>query len=74
MLLDAKTTAWFFDNPADEKLPRALDAYGIAGGAQGANASLESDGTWAVITLGNLDPPNAVRVGTAIAGALRGGR
>jgi hypothetical protein len=74
VLLDAKTTAWFFDNPADEKLPRALDAYGIAGGAQGANASLESDGTWAVITLGNLDPPNAVRVGTAIAGALRGGR
>ena len=74
VLLDAKTTAWFFDNPADEQLPRALDAYGIAGGAPGANASLESDGTWAVITLGNLDPPNAVRVGTAIAGALRGGR
>ncbi len=74
VLLDAKTTAWFFDNPADESRPRALDAYGIAGGAQGANASLESDGTWAVITLGNLDPPNAVRVGTAIAGALRGER
>ena len=74
VLLDAKTTAWFFDNAADENRPRALDPYGIAGGAQGANASLESDGTWAVITLGNLDPPNAVRVGTAIAGALRGGR
>ncbi|HKW02736.1 MAG TPA: serine hydrolase domain-containing protein [Vicinamibacterales bacterium] len=72
VLIDAKTTAWFFDNPADERAPRALDAYGIAGGATGANASLESDGTWAVITLGNLDPPNAVRVGTAIAGALRG--
>ena len=74
VLLDAKTTAWFFDNAADENHPRALDPYGIAGGAQGANASLESDGNWAVITLGNLDPPNAVRVGTAIAGALRGGR
>src|SRR5262245_13043569 len=74
VLRDAKTTAGFFDNPADESGPRALDPYGIAGGAPGANSSPESDGTWAVITLGNLDPPNASRVGTAIAGALRGGR
>jgi hypothetical protein len=49
-----------------------MDGYGIAGGARGANASLESNGAWTVVTLGNLDPPNAVRVGTAIAGALYG--
>ena len=51
-----------------------MDPYGIAGGALGANASLESNGVWTVVTLGNLDPPNAVRVGTAIAGSLYGDR
>ena len=70
VLLDAKTTAWYFENPGDAAKPRAMDAYGIAGGAPGANSSLESNGTWTVVTLGNLDPPNAVAVGTAIAGAL----
>lgn len=70
VLLDAKSTAWFFENPSDAGKPRAMDEYGIAGGAPGANASLESNGAWTVVTLGNLDPPNAVRVGTAIAGAL----
>jgi CubicO group peptidase (beta-lactamase class C family) len=69
-LLDVKMTAWFFDNPADADSPRAMDPYGIAGGAPGANSSLESNGLWTVITLGNLDPPNAVRVGTALAEAL----
>jgi CubicO group peptidase (beta-lactamase class C family) len=73
-LLDAKMTAWFFDNPADADSPRAMDPYGIAGGAPGANSSLESNGLWTVITLGNLDPPNAVRVGTALAEALYGNR
>jgi CubicO group peptidase (beta-lactamase class C family) len=74
VLLDAKTTAWYFENPADETLARAMDGYGIAGGADGANASLESNGTWTIVTLGNLDPPNAVRVGVAIAGALYASR
>jgi len=70
VLLDAKMTAWFFDNPADESRPRAMDPYGIAGGAPGANASLESNGTWTIVTLGNLDPPNALRVGEALSAAL----
>jgi CubicO group peptidase (beta-lactamase class C family) len=70
VLLDAKSTAWFFENPADASKPRAMDQYGIAGGAPGANSSLESNGVWTVVTLGNLDPPNAVRVGTALAEAL----
>jgi len=74
VLLDAKTTAWFFENPADQSRARALDDYGIAGGAPGANASLESNGAWTIVTLGNLDPPNAVRVGTALATALYGRR
>jgi hypothetical protein len=73
VLLDAKMTAWFFGNAADAANAKAMDGYGIAGGAPGANASLESDGTWTIVTLGNLDPPNATRVGTAIAGALYGG-
>lgn len=70
VLLDAKTTAWFFENPADESRPRAMDEYGILGGAPGANASLESNGAWTIVTLGNLDPPNAQRVGTALSQAL----
>jgi D-alanyl-D-alanine carboxypeptidase len=70
VLLDAKMTAWFFDNPADAGRPRALEAYGIAGGAPGANSSLESNGVWTVVTLGNLDPPNAVRIGEALAEKL----
>jgi CubicO group peptidase (beta-lactamase class C family) len=69
-LLDAKRTAWFFENAADESRARAIDPYGIAGGAPGANASLESNGVWTIVTLGNLDPPNAVRVGEALAQAL----
>jgi CubicO group peptidase (beta-lactamase class C family) len=74
VLLDAKTTAWFFENPIDESRSRAMDDYGIAGGAPGANASLESNGAWTIVTLGNLDPPNAVRVGEALASALYGRR
>jgi hypothetical protein len=73
VLLDAKMTAWFFENPADESRTRAMDPYGIAGGAPGANASLESNGAYAIVTLGNLDPPNAVRVGEVLAHALYGG-
>jgi CubicO group peptidase (beta-lactamase class C family) len=70
VLIGAKMTAWFFENADDETRPRATDPYGIAGGAPGANASLESNGTWTIVTLGNLDPPNAVRVGESLAQAL----
>lgn len=74
VLFDAKTTAWFFDNPSDATRPRAMDGYGIAGGAPSANASLESNGVWTIVTVGNLDPPNAVRVGMALARALYAAR
>ena len=72
VLLDARMTAWFFENPADVSRPRAMDPYGVAGGAPGANASLESNGEWTIVTLGNLDPPNAVRLGEALVQALYG--
>jgi CubicO group peptidase (beta-lactamase class C family) len=74
VLFDAKTTAWFFDNPSDATRLRAMEGYGIAGGAQAANASLESNGVWTVVTVGNLDPPNASRVANALARALYAGR
>lgn len=39
---------------------------GIAGGAPGINALLESNGTWTTIVLSNLDPPSATRLGLAL--------
>ena len=43
---------------------------GIAGGAPGTNALVESRGPWLVIVLSNLDPP-AASVGVAIIQALK---
>ncbi len=45
----------------DSAVPRSL---GIAGGAPGINADIEADldAGYAVIVLGNYDPPNASRV------------
>ena len=42
----------------------------VAGGAPGTNALLETNGTWTVIVLSNLDPPSAERVGLGISTAL----
>jgi hypothetical protein len=39
---------------------------GIAGGAPGVNAVLDSSLTWTVVVVGNLDPPVAERLGVAI--------
>ena len=64
-LLDAKMTAWYLDS-APTETGRAPGGYGIAGGAPGANAALEANGTWTVAVVGNLDPPNAGRVARAI--------
>jgi CubicO group peptidase (beta-lactamase class C family) len=70
-LLDARMTGWYFE-AAPITNGRATGAIGIAGGAPGTNAVLESDGTWTIIVVGNLDPPNAMRVATAIGRGLRG--
>jgi CubicO group peptidase (beta-lactamase class C family) len=69
-LLDAKMTAWFLED-APVEAGRSRGAYGIAGGAPGTNCSVEADGTWTVIVMGNLDPPNAGRVARAIYQAVR---
>jgi CubicO group peptidase (beta-lactamase class C family) len=69
-LLDAKGTAWFYGAEPVET-GRAAGAIGIAGGARGANCVLDANGTWTIAVTGNLDPPNAGRVGQAIRAALR---
>ena len=52
------------------KFPNANPEMGIAGGAPGINAIIETRGEWAVIVMANLDPPAAMGVGAAIAAAL----
>ncbi len=56
---------------AASKPGRVMGEYGIAGGAPGTNASLESDGVWTVVVLTNFDPPLAGRIGQAILMALK---
>lgn len=71
-LLDDKMTTWFY-GPDGGPVPAqggGARGIGIAGGFPGANASLESDGTWDVVVLANLDPPAATSLGMAIARAL----
>ena len=78
-LLNAALTDWYYGNIVEEGVPAALKdgaprgprGIGIAGGAPGMNANLEAGQTWTVIVMGNLDPPNAGRVASAIRRALR---
>jgi CubicO group peptidase (beta-lactamase class C family) len=52
------------------RLPGAKSGLGIAGGAPGTNAVLESNDTWTVVVLTNQDPPTGERLGTGIIRAL----
>ena len=52
------------------KFPGGNPDMGIAGGAPGINAVLETRGEWTVIVLTNLDPPTGMQLGAAIADAL----
>lgn len=52
------------------RFPGNDPGVGIAGGAPGTNAVLESRREWTVIVLSNFDPPVAERVGVSIADAL----
>jgi len=57
----------------DRKTMEGDDArvgIGIAGGAPGINAVLESAGEWTVVVVSNFDPPSASQVGPAIASRL----
>jgi CubicO group peptidase (beta-lactamase class C family) len=68
-LLDAKGTTWLLggDGGAEGAVGgRRGGGLGIAGGAPGVNAVLESSQTWTVTVVGNLDPPAAERLGVAI--------
>jgi D-alanyl-D-alanine carboxypeptidase len=69
-LLDAKMTGWYFRIPPPPPgRVTGLDG-GIGGGAPGINTLLETAGPWTIIVVGNLDPPAAMRLGSAIAKAL----
>ena len=52
------------------KFPGNEAGIGIAGGAPGTNAIVESRGEWVVIVLTNFDPQAGQQIGNAIADAL----
>jgi CubicO group peptidase (beta-lactamase class C family) len=60
-LLNPEMTAWVLNGGTQ---------LGIAGGTPGVNASLESDGTWAVIVVANVSPPVAEHIASAVNRAL----
>jgi D-alanyl-D-alanine carboxypeptidase len=81
-LLGTVLTDWFYGNLDESAATAALSdpkaagsahlrGIGIAGGAPGANVVLEAGPTWTVIVAGNLDPPNAGRLASAVRRALR---
>jgi len=64
-LADATGTARLLQ--VDQVTPgRSVGGLGVAGGAPGINAVLESSKDWTVIALANLDPPAARQLGVAI--------
>ena len=77
LLLGPGWTQWVFTDqlPDRESLqgdaPFANQAWGIAGGAQGVNALLESDGHTAAVVLANMDPPIAMALGKVLRGSIR---
>jgi CubicO group peptidase (beta-lactamase class C family) len=71
-LLGPGWTEWVFSNqvpnPEDVQTEAQLAdrAWGVAGGAQGVNALLESDGETATVVLANMDPPIAMALGKVL--------
>lgn len=68
-LLGPDMTAWVLQGAVMKG--RNPAPMGIAGGAPGTNAVVESWDDWAVIVLANVDPPLPESMGTAIARRLR---
>lgn len=68
-LLNAEMTAWVLRGTPTQG--RNETPMGIAGGAPGTNAILESGGPWTVAITANVDPPLPEAMGQAIASALR---
>jgi CubicO group peptidase (beta-lactamase class C family) len=78
-LLDPARTAWMLQTDRVEAGSveagrvgpgRARGGIGASGGAPGINAALESDGTWTIVVLANLDPPAAIGLAQTIRRAL----
>ena len=72
-LLPPDYTDWYYGGPEPSKSSdvqilskRAMAATGIAGGAPGVNAALESDGNLAIIILSNYDAPIAEAVARSL--------
>lgn len=72
-LLPPEWTHWYFggDEPGDQDPPRtsrerAMSGIGIAGGAPGVSAVVESDGRLTLIVLSNEDEPGAEDVARAL--------
>jgi len=70
-LADAAMTAWILNGSGEAAGPRAGSDLTVAGGAPGCNAFVDSGVAWTIVVAGNLDPPAAIQVGRAIAGALK---
>lgn len=68
-LLNAEMTAWVLRGTPTQG--RNETPMGIAGGAPGTNAILESGGPWTVAITANVDPPLPEQMGIAIARALQ---
>lgn len=71
-LLGDKMTRWYYG--LDDGQSIADGTIGIAGGAPGINANLESNATWAVAAAANQDPPAASALSQAIFRSLARGR
>lgn len=68
-LLNAEMTAWVLRGVATHG--RNETPMGIAGGAPGTNAVLESGGPWTVAITANVDPPLPEQMGITVARVLR---
>ncbi len=76
-LLPIGYTAWYFDDEvAEETTEQFLRGYGtgIAGGAPGVSAVMESEGTLTVVVLSNFDEPGAEAIGKQVFRSLAGVR
>ena len=78
-LLGPGWTRWFYTGVAPEKSKTAEGAtqesagrhIAFAGGGPGVNSALESDDTWVVIVLANMDPPVAGELARKVRMAAR---
>lgn len=74
-LLDPAWAAWVFTGSKPETPPSGEIGYpiGVAGGAPGVSAGLESDGETTAIVVSNLDEPIAEELAIRLYRALRSG-